>query len=175
MISFGSNLFTTSISILLDSDDDATACTEQSTLSKPVPERAIIMPELTQSSPIVANKKDEPVSLQPEQSSLSLLDDFDDLDPDLASSLMENSPDRSFHDISTDQSSSVKLTLKFQMILYPNVESFQEPSVKDISVLQKILKVYVMDVSSSNNCNSIISCHSCADFSTTARSIRSSD
>lgn len=140
-----------------------------------MPERAAIMPELTQSSPIVANKTDEPIPLQPEQSSLSLLDDFDDLDPDLASSLMENSPDRSFHDISTDQSSSVKLTLKFQMILYPNVESSQEPSVKDISVLQKILKVYVMDVSSSNNCNSIISCRSCADFSTTARSIGSSD
>jgi hypothetical protein len=122
----------------LDSDDDDRPATASlpSVVKSPV--------DTANDASIVGKKKEAESMSQNEPSSLSLLEDFDDLDPDLASSLLESPADRLLHDTSIDQAPANKITLKFQMRLYPAMET---PVPSDMQVLLKVLKVYVLDVS----------------------------
>lgn len=126
------------VSIILDSDDEDQPAT---TPLLPV----VISPvEVTHDTSTDEKPKEIESTSQKEPSSLSLLDDFDDLDPDLASSLMESLPDRSLQDTSIHQLPANKIALKFQMRLYPVIET---PITPAIQALLKVLKVYVLDVS----------------------------
>ncbi|KAG2187812.1 hypothetical protein INT44_005502 [Umbelopsis vinacea] len=119
--------------IILDSDDD-----DQPAKAPPA---AVKSPVETAHETSMVEKPKE-IESQKEPSSLSLLDDFDDLDPDLASSLMESPPDRSLQETSIHQLPANKIALKFQMRLYPVIET---PLAPDLQVLIKVLKVYVLD------------------------------
>ncbi|KAI9287546.1 hypothetical protein BC943DRAFT_335316 [Umbelopsis sp. AD052] len=119
--------------IILDSDDD-----DQPAKAPPA---AVNSPVETAHETSMVEKPKE-IESQKEPSSLSLLDDFDDLDPDLASSLMESPPDRSLQETSIHQLPANKIALKFQMRLYPVIET---PLAPDLQVLIKVLKVYVLD------------------------------
>lgn len=126
------------ISIILDSDEED----QPAPASLPAVVKSPV--EVTHDTSINEDTKGIESTSQKEPSSLSLLDDFDDLDPDLASSLMESLPDRSLQDTSIHQLPANKIALKFQMRLYPVIET---PVTPAIQVLSKVLKVYVMDVS----------------------------
>ncbi|KAJ2963926.1 hypothetical protein NQZ79_g1154 [Umbelopsis isabellina] len=80
-----------------------------------------------------------------EQSSLSLLDDFDDLDPDLAQSFMEVSPEHSFYETSVEDSTPQKIAVKFHMRLYPDAASENKSPTPDEAQIRKVLKILVMD------------------------------
>ncbi|KAI8579545.1 hypothetical protein K450DRAFT_241488 [Umbelopsis ramanniana AG] len=122
--------------IILDSDDD------DQPAKAPMPPVAKSPVDTTHDTSMVEKPKEDESTSQKEPSSLSLLDDFDDLDPDLASSLMECPPDRSSRDTSIHQLPANKIALKFQMQLYPVLETPHSPAVQ---ALIKILKVYVLD------------------------------
>jgi hypothetical protein len=123
----------------LDSDD------EDQPATAPLPPIAKKSPvDNTHDTSVDEKPKEIESTSQKEPSSLSLLDDFDDLDPDLASSLMESLPDPSLQNTSIDPLPANKIALKFQMRLYPVIETPLPPAMQ---VLIKVLKVYVLDVS----------------------------
>lgn len=136
------------ISVLLDSDDDRPSRTAPPVESSaPLPVAPVTSAAALTTPAVVTNQPPEPKPLQPEHSSLSIFDDFEDLDPGLASSLTEASPDRSTQDVSSQQSQASKITLRFQLKFYPPPA---DPILLEMGSnphLVKILKVLVMDVS----------------------------
>ncbi|KAM3579405.1 hypothetical protein VKS41_008263 [Umbelopsis sp. WA50703] len=80
-----------------------------------------------------------------DQSSLSLLDDFEDLDPDLAQSFLEASPEYSPYETSIEESTPQKISVKFHMRLYPDAASENKSPTPDEAQLRKVLKILVMD------------------------------
>ncbi|GAB5589195.1 hypothetical protein Unana1_04095 [Umbelopsis nana] len=132
--------------VLLDSDDDRPSRTAPPIESSaPLPVTPVTSAAALTTPAVVTNQPPEPKPLQPEHSSLSIFDDFEDLDPGLASSLTETSRDRSTQDVSSQQSQASKITLRFQLKFYPPPA---DPILLEMGSnphLVKILKVLVMD------------------------------
>jgi hypothetical protein len=72
---------------------------------------------------------------------------FEDLDPDLAQSFLEASPEYSPYETSIEESTPQKISVKFHMRLYPDAASENKSPTPDEAQLRKVLKILVMDVS----------------------------
>ncbi|KAG2171716.1 hypothetical protein INT43_008096 [Umbelopsis isabellina] len=136
-------------SISLDSDEDEEPSNSKA-IDKPATSEGSTIPTPVESNSSKAANNDSGSLSQTsiskhEQSSLSLLEDFDDLDPDLAQSFLEASPEHSFYETSIEESTPQKIAVKFHMRLYPDAASENKSPTPDEAQIRKVLKILVMD------------------------------
>lgn len=135
----------------MDSDEDESDPNIYKAKDKPASEIITEYPPAKSTSSNIATKDSGSLSQtsisKHEQSSLSLLDDFDDLDPDLAQSFLEASPEHSYYETSIEEATPQKIAVKFHMRLYPDAASENKSPTPDEAQIRKVLKILVMDVS----------------------------